>query len=119
MIWEAQSAFWEYLPQMAAVLNREAFRKASAGDLEYTNSDKFYNSNSDLDYALKRVTFTDKNIDDLEKIISNCSYCASGDPEITVVLIEEMPAYFSGQKDLDSVIQIAQNRVQKILDERK
>lgn len=101
------------------VLNREAFRKASAADIEYTNSDKFYNSNSDLDYALKRVTFTDKNIDDLEKIISNCSYCASGDPEITVVLIEEMPAYFSGQKDLDSVIQIAQNRVQKILDERK
>ena len=101
------------------VLNREAFRKASAGDLEYTNSDKFYNSYSDLDYAKNRVTFTDRNIDDLEKIISNCSYCASGDPEITIVLIEEMPAYFSGQKDLDSVIQVAQNRVQKILDERK
>lgn len=33
-------------------------------------------------------------------------------------LIEEMPAYFLGQKDLDSVIKIAENRIQKVLDER-
>jgi len=30
-----------------------------------------------------------------------------------------MPAYFSGQKDLDEVVKIAQDRVQKVLDERK
>lgn len=35
-----------------------------------------------------------------------------------MILIEEMPAYFLGQKDLDSVIKIAENRIQKVLDER-
>ena len=29
-----------------------------------------------------------------------------------------MPAYFLGQKKLDQVIRIAQDRVQKVLDER-
>ena len=35
-----------------------------------------------------------------------------------MILIEEMPAYFLDQKSLDAVIKIAQNRVQKVLDER-
>jgi len=40
------------------------------------------------------------------------------DADISKILIEEMPAYFLGQKDLDSVIKIAENRIQKVLDER-
>ena len=36
-----------------------------------------------------------------------------------MILIEEMPAYFLGQKDLNSVIKIAENRIQKVLDERE
>jgi len=35
-----------------------------------------------------------------------------------MILIEEMPAYFLGQKDLDSVVKIVENRIQKVLDER-
>ena len=35
------------------------------------------------------------------------------------ILIEEMPAYFAGQKTLDQVIPVMQNRIQKVLDERK
>jgi hypothetical protein len=31
----------------------------------------------------------------------------SEDPDISMILIEEMPAYFLGQKDLDSVIKIS------------
>jgi hypothetical protein len=41
------------------------------------------------------------------------------DPAIDIILIEEMPPYFLGQKDLDSVIKIAQDRAQKVLDERR
>ena len=40
------------------------------------------------------------------------------DPSIDIILLEEMQAYFAGQKDLDSVIVIAQDRAQKVLDER-
>ena len=37
---------------------------------------------------------------------------------VNLILIEEMPAYFMGQKNLEDVIVIAQDRVQKVLDER-
>ena len=42
----------------------------------------------------------------------------SADSAINSILIEEMPAYFLGQKDLDSVVVIIQDRAQKVLDER-
>ena len=38
---------------------------------------------------------------------------------INMILIEEMPAYFAGQKTLEQVIPVMQNRIQKVLDERK
>ena len=40
------------------------------------------------------------------------------DSAISIILFEEMPAYFLGQKDLDAVIKIAADRAQKVLDER-
>lgn len=42
----------------------------------------------------------------------------NADSEINIILIEEMPAYFLGQKELDAVVKIAQDRAQKVLDER-
>lgn len=38
--------------------------------------------------------------------------------QINKILIEEMPAYFLGQKDLDSVVAIIQDRAQTVLDAR-
>ena len=37
---------------------------------------------------------------------------------INKILIEEMPAYFLGQKDLESVVVIIHDRAQTVLDER-
>ena len=45
-------------------------------------------------------------------------HSCSDDASISIILIEEMPAYFLGQKDLDAVIKIAQDRIQKVLNER-
>ena len=42
----------------------------------------------------------------------------TSDAAISKIISEEMPAYFSGQKDLEDVIEIMQDRVQKVLDER-
>ena len=66
-----------------------------------------------------RIKFSEKDIDNLESIISSCSVMYTEDQAVNIILIEEMPAYFLGQKDLDSVIKIIQDRVQKVLDERK
>jgi len=97
------------------VLSRTAFRKVSETAVEFYNGkggDNIFSSNS------KRIKFTTEHIDKVEKIILNCSRSTVSDASICLILIEEMPAYFSGQKDLASVIAIAQDRVQKVLDER-
>ena len=59
------------------------------------------------------------NIRTLESIILSCSGMHTEDQAVNLILIEEMPAYFTGQKSLDDVIKIVQDRVQKVLDERK
>ncbi|PWJ68180.1 hypothetical protein B0O40_2784, partial [Ruminococcaceae bacterium R-25] len=66
----------------------------------------------------RRSKFQDEEIDNMENIILSCSKSNSSDAAISTILMEEMPAYFLGQKDLDAVIKIAQDRAQKVLDER-
>ena len=105
------------------VLNREALRKGGMAALEYYNGpagDMIFGFNHMTGEPLtNRIRFSEKDIDNLESIISSCSVMHTEDQEVNIILIEEMPAYFLGQKDLDSVIKIAQDRVQKVLDERK
>lgn len=57
-------------------------------------------------------------IDDFESVINSCSEVASLDPEIMIIIKEEMPAYFSGQKELDDVIVIINDRVTTFINER-
>jgi hypothetical protein len=98
------------------VLSREAFRQGAQKAVEYYNGDGYdYYFGSD---TKNRFKFTEEHIDSMENIISSCSRINSADADINIILIEEMPAYFSGQKDLDSVIAIAQDRIQKVLGER-
>ncbi len=90
------------------VINREALRQASKTAVE------FYNA------GMTGVTkhYSESNVDDLDKVILSCSGVSSTDSDISIILIEEMPAYFTGQKSLSDVVRIAQDRVQKVLNER-
>ena len=97
------------------VLSRVAFRKAGEEAV------KFYSSGEGKNYFGQysdRMSLSNKNLDDLENIILKCSKCNAPDASINLILVEEMPAYFLGQKDLAAVVTIAQDRVQKVLDER-
>ena len=104
------------------VLSREAFRESGENAVEYFNS-------INISYQMfggyypdgvpsNRVKYTTEHIDILEETILGCSSMWAEDAEINKVLVEEMPSYFSGQKSLDEVIEIVEDRVQKILDER-
>ena len=102
------------------VLNRECFRKTGEEAVKFFNENNInalYGYYSD-DMPDNRVKYTTEHIDKLENIILNCSIMFAEDGEINKVLCEEMPAYFSGQKELSEVVAIAQERVQKILNER-
>ena len=105
------------------VLNREAFRNSGKEAVALFNKDglEYYPGNYDDPYLhpKNKVQFTEEQLDELENAILNCSKMSTEDAAISLILIEEMPAYFSGQKDLDAVVTVAQDRVQKVLDERK
>ena len=104
------------------VLNREAFKNAGKEAVAVFNKEGLepdYGYYDGYSQPNNRVKFTEEQLDELENAILTCSKMSSEDAAISLILIEEMPAYFSGQKDLDSVVKIAQDRVQKVLDERK
>ena len=103
------------------VLSREAFRNTAEEAVKYFNENNInsiYGYYGDDELPDNRVKYTSEHIDTLEGIITNCSIMYAEDGEINKVLCEEMPAYFSGQKELSEVVAIAQERVQKILNER-
>ena len=54
-----------------------------------------------------------------EEVIASCTYINFTDPSIVAIVREEMPSYFCGQKTLDEVITIIEERTQTLLDERR
>ena len=102
------------------VLNRKAFIDAGVAGIEYYNHGGS-GCDGGLAFGVELVfgkEYTMQNVYDVEKFILNCSRMRSEDADIRIILIEEMPPYFLGQKDLDAVIKIAQDRIQKVLNER-
>ena len=103
------------------VINRTAFRNGCNAAIEYFNSAE--GSQNLYDYAAGtyvtcRTKFSAEDVDNLENTIFSCSKTNTVDSAINLILIEEMPAYFLGQKELSEVVVIVQDRVQKVLDER-
>ena len=99
------------------VLNRKAFRDTGEVAIEFYNDGGTWSSNGN-GVSTYYGKFTTEDIDNAEKIIMSCSRIDSEDSAVSMILIEEMPAYFLDQKDLGKVIKIAENRIQKVLDER-
>ena len=104
------------------VLNRSALRQGLNEAIKYYNSEEGQDDIYEYSlgtYVSISTKFTDEDIANMENIILSCSKADSVDAAINMILIEEMPAYFAGQKKLDQVIPIMQDRIQKVLDERK
>ena len=99
------------------VLNRKALRDASEIAIDFYNNGGAESSNGN-GVSTINGKFTTEDIDNAEKVIMSCSRIDSEDAAISMILIEEMPAYFLDQKDLGKVIKVAENRIQKVLDER-
>ena len=103
-------------------VNREVYKKNEGLILDYCNgargNQEFGIDRRTFEPVKNRMKFTEDDMSYLENIILNCSHFNSSDASVNIILIEEMPPYFLGQKDLNSVIKIAQDRAQKVLDER-
>lgn len=94
------------------VLNRDILKKvgqtAIKSFFEYTS----------YETTPTNTSVSEQSIVELDKNIAGCSCTKSVDAEIAIILKEEMAPYFIDQKQLPEVVAIAQDRVQKVLDER-
>ncbi len=112
----------EFVMSDSFVLNRSALRQGLNEAIKYYNSEEGQDDIYEYSlgtYVSISTKFTDEDIANMENIILSCSKADSVDAAINMILIEEMPAYFAGQKKLDQVIPVMQDRIQKVLDERK
>ena len=57
--------------------------------------------------------------DDYKAVLASCTYINFTDPSIVAIVREEMSSYFCGQKTLEEVISIIEDRTQTLLDERR
>ena len=100
-------------------ISREAYHKTEEATLDHINGPQGYEPASSSGMSSRHsIRFTEKDMTELENILLSCSHFDSSDSSIDMILIEEMPAYFFGQKDLDAVISILQDRIQTVLNER-
>ena len=60
-----------------------------------------------------------KAVSDYEQMLRSCSVIGEEDAAITIIVKEEMPAYFTGQKSLDDVIKIINDRARTYVNERE
>ncbi|MCQ2517055.1 MAG: hypothetical protein MJ094_09410 [Saccharofermentans sp.] len=57
-------------------------------------------------------------IEDFEELISSTSSWVTTDAAVNAILREEVPAFFNGHKTLDQIIEVLENRIQTLIDER-
>lgn len=79
-----------------------------------------YDYDNGDDWTIDEVTpMTEEEAQTVRDFISSVDYVYYSDYEIVNVVMEESAPYFSGQKSLDDVVAIIDNRVQTILNERQ
>ena len=107
----------------AFIVNSEIFREIGETAVEYYSGEGrselggYYYGIDGIDDSQSTIVTMDM-VDDLEDVVMSCSSMSSTDASINLIIVEEMPAYFSGQKDLDDVIKIMQDKIQTIINER-
>lgn len=57
-------------------------------------------------------------IQNYKDVVNSCAYIPSIDSAVSIIIMEEMPAYYTGQKSFDDVIKIINNRVTTYINER-
>lgn len=133
---ENKDGAWEFVKTMSSdevlkyaeanPLNKEALdeklQEADKFNTDYYNlmSEASETPISDEDLPMYGLYKPDSGlIESYKASIENVSTITTCDNEIMSIVIEEIQPFFEGQKDLDSVIEIINNRAQTVLDERK
>jgi len=103
-------------------VNVEAFNTSSKAQLKHYNTYRKHLIDMGFNEAeLRQMGIStearERDIAAFEQIIRSAEASYRSDPTISLIIKEEMPAYFSGQKDLGAVIEIINGRVKAYLTE--
>lgn len=118
---EIQQSFLHYEGYTPVI--KDSFEKAADAAIEKYN--RLYNMKKNI--SGRKTLMADgmpwceidkSAIKSFEAMLDSCVADIALDSAITAILKEEMPAYFAGQKDLDQVIKVIDNRCQTYLSER-
>jgi hypothetical protein len=60
----------------------------------------------------------ESNIPAFEEFVDSIDCCYINDASINAIIREEMPSFFEGQKSLDQIIPVLNDRVSTVLTER-
>ena len=106
----------EYIPNEGGrnVNSSLSIRKLYFKDIEIVDNGKSYVNGKEIKYLKSgEITF-----DTAEAFLESCVAAPLGDSMIENILMEELPAYFMGEKSVNQVVDNIQNRVQLYLDEK-
>ena len=81
------------------------------------NKDRFTKSML-MEYGFAWCEIDMSAVSEYENMITSCKSIELYDPALNVIVEEEIPAYFAGQKSLDDVIKIINDRSRLYINER-
>lgn len=130
---DAQNASWEFVKAMLSEdvqssesmgnpINKAAFTKCAANDVNLYNEQYDLLVNMGLNdamikmYGLNRID--EAVVDNYVKIAESVESVDSIDTSVANIVVEEVGAYFEGQKSIDDVISVLNNRAQTVVSER-
>ena len=107
-----------YTPVRKAAFEKAAYEYIDVYNAFYENNSKHFDPNTLAIMSYPLHTIDKSAVENFEEILENCKTISSADSAITMIMKEELPAYFVGQKTIDQVIKIINDRAQTYINER-
>ncbi|MBQ7275559.1 MAG: extracellular solute-binding protein [Clostridiales bacterium] len=110
--------------QSGIPLSRSAFDTVGSKYVQSQNDDldrnlRLYSEAEMVLYGMNTERMDESAVDDLAALIDSLTGWYVNDGSINAIIREEMPAYFEGQKTLEQIIPVLEDRVQTVINERR
>ena len=105
-------------------VERSAFSSVGSRYVDMNNNEldrnlRMYSEAEMIMYGMNTIRMDDSAIADLSDLVDDLTGWYINDGSINAIIREEMPAYFEGQKTLDQIIPVLEDRVQTVINERR
>lgn len=107
-----------YTPVRKTAFEKYGYDTVDDVNKTYERYKEFYEPEELKEYGYPMHTLDRSVVSDYETMIGYCDSILTSDSALDMIVKEEIPAYFAGQKSLDEVIKIINDRAKTYLNER-